>query len=225
MSAFGPLPEQGKIELLAYIYFLVQAYRDRLKTTPTPSKEGNQFKKIETTTRRLLMLIGVNCDDTAFPRFRDNPPNFTLSEQVGIVGSKPDSTESEVLGRLSIAGIDAGMDVELLNAKAAAAIDRGKEAARLLLWLRSQAKLAEQSVQPQKGRGGHRNRPKANGVLIRSAIDIYVRMCEQYPNSGNKPGYRAPMLRFIGDIAALAGATLTDCQIREVWKGRNSKQK
>ena len=62
-------------------------------------------------------------------------------------------------------------------------------------------------------------------MLIRSAIAIYEKFRSDYPNSGNKPGYGGPMQRFVHAIAELFGAHVTDADIRDQWRARNSKSK
>jgi hypothetical protein len=74
-------------------------------------------------------------------------------------------------------------------------------------------------------RGGPRNYPSAKGQLIRDAITIYAHMRRQHPDSGNKPGYGDPMLRFVHATAELYGARVRDADIREIWRAWKSNQK
>jgi hypothetical protein len=147
----------------------------------TPSEQRNQLKKIETTTRRLLSLFGVNYNNVA-PWILDNSCNRSPWQRLHIFG-KPNVSGSAILMRLATAGISLdgsagransesaaasnrmaeaarllGVSAELaagnrnfarrVNAELAAASDRMAEAVMSLLWLRSQASLAEQSVRP-----------------------------------------------------------------------------
>jgi hypothetical protein len=123
--------------------------------------------------------------------------------------------------QLATAGIShSDGDEDRVNAELAAASNQTAEAVMSLLWLRSQAQLAQQSVRLREGRGGTRKRPTPKGALIRDAITIYSHMRKQHLTSGNKPGFGGPMLRFVRAVADLASVVLTDSQIEEVWRVR-----
>src|SRR5262249_50442983 len=100
----------------------------------------------------------------------------------------------------------------------AAASNRTAEAIISLMWLRSQADLAQQSVRLRKGSGGFRRYATPRGALIRNAINIYSHMRGKYPRSGRKPGFGGPMVKFIKEVAQLASVTLTDKKIEDVWR-------
>ena len=60
---------------------------------------------------------------------------------------------------------------------------------------RTARKLAPQAPM---GRGGKRREGQsAEGELIHKILDIYAEVRERHPNSGPKPGYGGPLLRFV----------------------------
>jgi hypothetical protein len=226
LSAFGAIPEAGQRELLDHLLLALNRYRFGSKAKPimTPSKQRNQLRRVEITIRRLLTLLGLNGKNATPPSFWDNSPDYTPWQRLMIFG-KPDATGWAILMRLASAGInDQGGEVDRVNAELATASDRTAEAARLLLWLRSQAELAERRVRQREGWGGSRNRPTPKGALIRDAITIYAHMRKHYPDSGNTLGY-GKLRKFIRAVAALASVTLADREIEEVWRVRDSSQK
>jgi hypothetical protein len=222
LAAFGSLPASGQCELLNQVYFALGRYGFRTKTNRvvTPSEQRNRLKMIEATARKLLKLLGVNCNKVAPPWFWENSPDRSPWERLRIFGT-PDAKGIAVLMRLAAAGIN-HRDVDSVNAELAVASNRMAEAAISLLCLRSQARLAEHNIKTREGWGGSRNRPTPKGALMRDAITIYARLRKQYPDSGNKPGYGEPMLKFIRAVAALACASVTDDEIEEVWRVRHS---
>lgn len=226
LSVFGPLPEDGQRNLLDHLYIALGRYGLMTKAVRviTPSALRHRLRMIESTARKLLRFLGVDCNKAALSWFL-NSPHVAPQQRLGMLG------ELHLKGRaawtqLTIASINYnGEDEERASAESAAASRRTAEAVLSLLWLCSQSSLAAQSVRVRNGSGGSRNRSTPQNALIRDVINIYAVMRMQYPDSGNKPGYGGHMLRFIRAVAALAGTSVTDSQIKEVWRVRVSIQK
>jgi hypothetical protein len=251
LSTFGPMPEQGQRELLRHIPSALSRYWFQLKASAptavrvTPSEQRNRLKLVEKTARKLLSLFGVKCRVMPPRCLLENSPIHTPSQRLRILQrldkdgrpldpkARPealaavmDATAGAILVRLAAAGINpTDGDADRVNVELAAASDRTAEVVISLLWLHSQAEAAVRDVRTRKGHGGARRRPTPKGALIRGAVSMYAHLREQYPKSGKKPRYGGPMLRFIRAVAALAGACVTDSEIKDVWKSRNSSQK
>jgi hypothetical protein len=247
LSAFGPVPEPGQRKLLRYISSALNEYRFQLGTKAgtrvTPSGHRKRLKRIEETTQKLLSLFGVKCRVMPHPWLLENSPThspwlrLTTLQRLDKNGRPPDpklrpealaaamdATAEATLVRLAAAGInDRDGDADRVNVELAAASNRTAEVVISLLWLRSQAEAAARDIRTRNGHGGPRRRPTAKGALIRGAISIYTHVRKQYPNSGNKPGYGEPMLGFIRAVVALAGESVTDHEIKEVWRVRDKE--
>jgi hypothetical protein len=77
----------------------------------------------------------------------------------------------------------------------------------------------------KSGHGGARRRPSGRGQLIAAAIEIYSDMRSQYPESGRQPGFGGPLVKFVQVVGRLCGVSFRDSEIKDVWRGRKSKQK
>ena len=225
LAVFGPLPEDGQRQLLHRLYsaFVPYWFGRKTERVITSGATRDRLRTIEASARKLLNYLGVNYKIVAPPWCWENALDRTPWEKLSILG-KPDAKGSAILMRLASADNDyRNVDVDRVNAELAVASKRTAEVVTSLLWLRSQAQLAAQRVQPQKGRGGVRNRPTPQGALLRDCIFIYAHMRDQYPQSGRKPGYGGPMLRFVRAVAALADESVTDNAIKEVWNSIRKK--
>jgi hypothetical protein len=225
LSAFGPLPNEAQRKLLLDTYSALGRYQFRAMTVQviTAGTQRDQLKIVKATARKLLSVLGVKHKKVSPLPFWENWPGPPWS-RLKVLG-KLDAKGEAILMQLATAGIKhRNRDAARVNTELQTRSNRTAEVVISLLWLRSQAELAEQSLRPRKGRGGSRNRPTPKGALIRDAITMYSRMREQHPNSGNKPGFGGPMVKFIKAVAHLASVTLTDKQIEDVWRVRVSKR-
>jgi hypothetical protein len=170
----------------------------------------------------LLLQLGVNL--IALPNgFADQP----LSERCQELLAQHKDRLS-VIDQLTIAGIKTeDKDIPAVNAELKEANRQVTDAVFALLELYRRAKIARKTASKRiaSGRGGSRHRPTAKGVLTRNAIMIYAHVRKQYPNSGNRPGYGGPMLRFIHAVAELYGARIRDTDVHDAWRVWKSKQK
>jgi hypothetical protein len=223
------LPQAGQKQLIRYLVLALGRYQMLAKIVRrvTPSQQRKQLKAVETTTRNLLLLLGINVKNVAPRAFWEQSSD------------RPSSERLRTLGRQSLDGlgvtnllVSAGMrapdrDEAAINNELGEVADRVADAVIALLCIHERAKTAVQAVAERiaPGRGGSRHRPKAKGQLIRDGIAIYAHMRIQYPDSGRKPGFGGPMLRFIHAVAALYGATVRDEEIRDVWRVWKSIQK
>ena len=87
------------------------------------------------------------------------------------------------------------------------------------------AAVAKEDDKTVRVRGGPRRKPTPAGALIRDAINLYAELRDQYPESGPPPGFGGPMVRFIRSLGALAAIDLTDAQIGEIWRVRETNPK
>ena len=130
---------------------------------------------------------------------------------------------------LATAGVvTVGRDEMAVNAELRKANERIADAVRALMDLRERAKTAARAASKRTvpGRGGSRHRPGAKGQLIKNAIAIYSHMRVQHPESGKRPGFGGPMLRFVRAVGKLCGDCMRDTDIREVWRvGKSKKNK
>jgi hypothetical protein len=138
----------------------------------------------------------------------------------------PNATGGPILTRLATASINhRGREKHEVDAELTTEFNRVRDAAISLFWLHSQAELALQRLSVQMGRGGSRNRATPKGSLIRETLNIYSHMRKRFPGSGSKPGFGEPMLRFIRAVADLASLTLSNREIEQVWRVRDSSRK
>jgi hypothetical protein len=148
-------------------------------------------------------------------------------ERVNSLGKKtPDGLMMSAL--LSQAGVDASSrDVDRVNSELRKAGDDIASCIIALLSLHERAKTAAQVVTTRvaPGLGGSRNRPSETGQLARDLIAIYAYMRAQHPDSGNKPGLGGPIRKFVQAVAALFDVSISDCQINEAWRHRESNPK
>jgi hypothetical protein len=223
LTEFGPLPEEGQkqlIDCLVLAYGRYQMLARSIGRIP-PSRIRNQLVAIETTTQKLLLQLGVN------PNKVQGCKSSDASEQLQRLREQ-DEGRLYLVDQLSFASIETtDKDQAAVNAELPEAIRRVTDDVFGLLDLHERAKKAVQTATKRTapGKGGPQHRPHAEGQLIRDAITIYEHMRSQYPNSGNKPGYGGPMLRFIHAVAALFGAHVRDANIRDAWDTHTRKSK
>lgn len=225
LSAFGPLSKDGQLELVRRLVEVRSLYQLGSARPITPSNESRRLRKIEATTNRLLLQLSIDTRAAEFLRRWEVSANSTRSLDVSIAIQK-DMTGRSVRMRLAAACIDAA-NIAATNEHL------GRRSARLdalifeLLWLQQRVQIAVNEVNKrmEHGRGGARRTRTATGLLIQESIAIYAATREQYPRSGNEPGFGAPMLRFIKAVAALVDARADDTAIHEVWRSRKSKRK
>jgi hypothetical protein len=217
LSKFGRLPIGGQEQLIRCLVLAFGRYQFLAKSVRkiTPSKIRNQLAAIERTTFRLLLHLGVN-------------PNKVPLQNDGNDYGRRIKADCTWINQLSFASIETTCkDEPAVNAELQEAIRRVTDDVFGLLDLHERAKKAVQTATKRTalGKGGSRHRPTAEGQLIRDAITIYGHMRSQYPNSGNKPGYGGPMLRFIHAVAALFGTCVRNADIRDAWDTRTRKSK
>jgi hypothetical protein len=229
LSEFGPLPEAGQEQLIRCLVLAFGRYQFSAKTTErvTPGKQRDLLRDVETTSRRLLLQLGINVKNAApramWERLSDRPPSY----QVRSVG-KQTTHGAAVSLWLSLVGIStANEDSATVNAELREGSDDVANSIIGLLHLHDRAKDAAQAATKRTTpkRGGARHGPSAEGKLIRDAIAIYAHIRAEYPDSGNKPGLGEPMRRFVRAVAALLGASITDPAINEGWRNRKSNPK
>jgi hypothetical protein len=196
LSDFGPLPEVGQEQLIQCLVRAFGRYQHAAKTIQRITPSDQ---------RNQLKAI----EQTA----------KKLLRQLDEIGVKM---------WLATAGVvTADRDEVVVNAELRTTNDSVADAIRALTDLRERAKTAALAISKRivPTRGGSQRRPGAKGQLINEAIAIYSHMRMQHPESGNRPGFGGPMLRFVHEVGKLYGQDLRDSEIREVWRTRKSKQK
>ena len=196
LSEFGPLPEVEQEQLIRY---LVQGF--------------SRYQTVAMTVERIT------------PSEQRNQLN-AIEQTAKRLLQKLDETGVKMW--LTTAGIlTAGRDEVAVNAELRKANDRVADAVRALMDLRERAKTAALATNKwiAPGRGGSRRRPKAKGQLIKDAIAIYSHMRMQHPESGKRPGFGGPILKFVCAVGKLYGSCVRDSDIREVWRVWKSNQK
>jgi hypothetical protein len=119
-------------------------------------------------------------------------------------------------------------DQIIVNVWEAAAVEGNDQVANAVIGLLDLYRRAENARQAKTkqvapGRGGDHHRPHPKGQLIRDAIAMYEHMRNQYPDSGDKPGYGGPLLRSIHAVADLYGTGVRDADVWDAWRTRKSK--
>jgi hypothetical protein len=229
LFACGPLSEAGQEQLIHCLFEAFNRYQRSAKTVKrvTPSEQRDQLSGIETTAQKLLFQLGINVKDVA-PRFvwkafSDRPP----MERVRSLGKQTLDGQATI-GWLSQASIDRSCrDADSINSELRKAGDDVANCIIALLSLHERAKAAAQlvatSVAP--GTGGPRHHPGKTGQLTSDLIAIYEYMRAQHPDSGNKPGLGGPIRTFVQAVSALLEVPISDSQINEAWRRRESNSK
>jgi hypothetical protein len=235
MVAFGPLPKcgQGKlIDCLIKLYTLNQSFKPIKSVRIIPSRVRDRIKNIETTTGRLLSLLGINKKGADFLRRCElHGPASDRSDNINI--AIEDMLAREAWLHLATGGA-AGTAITHLQAYSRAYpglpiqlppqdpgfVPKLPNLIFELLWLQQWAETVAGEVckRISAGRGGARARPTPEGKLIRETIAVYVIMRREYPKSGHKPGYGGPLCRFVRAVADLCRMKVADPAIREVWR-------
>jgi hypothetical protein len=229
LSEFGRLPDSGQEQLIRCLVLAMGRYQVLAKRVgrTTPSQLRSRLARIEATAKKLLHQIGIKPNDMAIPGLWETMADRTRSERLRSL-AKQNADWPIVNMQLVIAGIDTkDKDFVVVNAALAAANDPVAGAVIGVLDLYRRAKTARQAATKRiaPGYGGHRHRPNPKGQLIRDAIAVYEHLRNQYPNSGNKPGYGGPLLRFIHAVADLYGTGVRDAHVRDALRTRKSKRK
>jgi hypothetical protein len=230
---FGPLPNSGQEQL---IRCLVPA-RSRFQLTTvreeggllevgghaTFTQERKQLEAIEATTKKLLLLLGVNpANVNVVPQALWDRSERPPLEQLRTLGQQ-DEEKWGVMIRLASAKIDLA-EKDRINAQLTDTGNRIASAIAGLLFLHRQANAAASAARNRvsPGRGGLRHRPSGKGQLVRNAIAIYVLMRQNFPRSGPEPGFGGPMERFVVAVGTLFGTQLSEADIRGAWRVRKS---
>jgi hypothetical protein len=227
LSEFGRLPETGQVQLIRCLVLALGKYQMLAKNDGRviPSKLRSQLATVETTARKLLLLLGVKYI-TLLDRVHSERLRLLRAQNEGGLYVKDKLVH--LINQLTFAYVETqDKDEATVNAELKEANDRVTDAIVGLFDLHKRAKTARHIVAKHitSGRGGSRHRPKPKGQLIRNAIAVYRHMRTQHPDSGNKPGYGPPLLRFVHAVANLYDARVRNADIHDAWRARNSKQK
>jgi hypothetical protein len=216
LSEFGQLPDRGQEQLIRCLVLGFGRYQMLANRVGrmTSSQLRIRLATVEATAKKLLHQFGIK-------------PDHPSAEPLRSLG-KPSPDWRIVTMQLAIAGTDTkDKDSVAVNAELAAVNDQVANSVIGVLDLYRRAKSARQATTKHiaPGHGGHRHRPNPRGQLIRDAIAIYEHIRNQHPDSGNKPGYGGPLLRFIYAVADLYGTGVRDADVRDAWRTRKSKRK
>ena len=91
LSKFGPLPEVGQEQLIKCLVLAFSRYQVASMTIEriTPGKQRHRLKAVETTSKRLLLQLGINVKNVAsrevYERLSDLPPSARVSLSAGKV--------------------------------------------------------------------------------------------------------------------------------------------
>jgi hypothetical protein len=198
LSKFGPLPETGQEQLIRLLIRAFVDYQFVAKTIErvTPSQQRNQLKQVEHATQRLLRHL------------KSDFVRMSLA-----------SAGIQTAGRTG--------EWEAINSDLRMGVDRVIDIVRALEDLFDRTRKAEQieTARIKSGHGGARRRPSGRGQLIAAATEIYSDMRSQYPESGRQPGLGGPLVKFVQAVGHLCGVSFRDSEIKDVCRGRKSKQK
>lgn len=229
LSEFGPLPEVGQEQLIRCLVLTSNRYQFAAKTIErvTPGKQRDLLKAVETTSRKLLLQLGISVKNVSARVLRERSSNHPPSVRGLFLGMQT-PLGMMVNSWLSQAGIGtANRDAASVNTDLSVASNDLANSITGLLYLHDRAKEAVQSASAQttQKRGGPRHRPGPRGELIRDAIAIYEHLRAQYPESGNRPGLGEPIRGFVRAVGALFDVSMTDLEINEGWRHRRSNPK
>jgi hypothetical protein len=222
LSQFGSLPNYGQEQLMGCLILTHGRYKWNTNSQRvTFTEERKQLEAIEAITEKLLLQLGVNPRNAAPQSLWDQSERPPL-EQLRTLGQQ-DKEKLGITMRLVTAKIDIAEE-QLISAQIADTENRIASAVASLLFLHRQASAAALAARNRvsRGRGGSRNRPASKGQLIRDAIAIYAHLRRSFPNSGPKPGFGGPMVRFVVAVGSLCDAMLASAEIHDVWRLRKS---
>jgi hypothetical protein len=190
LLAFGDLSEGGQHELATRLIRASGVYRLRISITeqgfPNEHQTWEQLKGISVSAKRLLKLLGIT-DPKSVAKA------VTLAD-LGSIKFHPVTTTSILTGLYRVA-VERRPQIEV------DAWDRLKELLVLLSDLVAITAHVEDAPKKPKGKG-------AKGELIDELIEIYDELRRRFPDSGPKPGFGGPLIRFIRACLQFAISTV-----------------
>lgn len=242
LTLFGPLPLAGQEDLandLAEAFGRFQSRSESVQTV-SDSVTRKQLLAVKKGAKTLLGLLGLDVTKPIPSDFLGVHPSASAASLVSILDRFAGGTQSlvgnAVRMRLSIPEAafaktdeanrkDRHSESELASIRAELKenSDRCDKALIGVWWIHERAEALARST-CRAGRknthGGARRSPDQMGQLVRDALVIYAAGRKRNPDSGNRPGFGGPMLRFVKSVAELFDSNVTDAQIKSVWIDR-----
>src|SRR5262245_61772689 len=208
LDAFGELPEEGQYDLAVRIINASTIYELRKLVEPQfplPHEHQSRLKRISTSAKRLLALLGINDAKSVargvYPRVEIRIDKATTPPTVTTVPAELPQVTIHPTATLLLTWL---YRVAVDRRPATANVSADERLTSLILLLSNLVEAAERcalkiGTQYRKGRGGQRRAGQitAEVELMQAIIESYAELRKRFPNSGPQPAFDKRLRKFV----------------------------
>jgi len=217
LDAFGELPEEGQYDLAVRIIKASTIYELRKLVEPQfllPHKHQSRLKRISTSAKRLLALLGINDAKSVargvYPRVEIRIDKATTPPTVTTVPAELPQVTIHPTATLLLTWL---YRVAVDRRPATANVSADERLTSLILLLSDLLEAAERcaleiSTQYRPGRGGDRRARQitAEVELVQGVIKSYAELRNRFPSSGPPPAFDKRLRKFVRSVLELVAS-------------------
>jgi hypothetical protein len=231
LDAFGELPEEGQYDLAVRIINASTIYELRKLVEPQfplPHEHQSRLKRISTSAKRLLALLGINDAKSVargiYPRVQirinkaTTPPTVTTDP----AELPPQVTIHPTATLLSTWLYRVAVD----RRPATANVGAGERLFSLIMLLSDLVEAAErwglETGGHRRGRGGDRRAGQitAEVAFMQALMESYAALRSSFPNSGPQPAFDERLLKFVrsGLMLVVSASRFVDSHLAKLTR-------